>query len=201
MATTCSATLETVVIECPDFADGICHQKGCPRFLCRVSKQGIDDEGNQLYGGACILNGETEWFDDCLPYQEDVPSQQISDDTNNDAPRKVRHRGRSIFDGQRVHQDIESDSQKQFIKVNNRNFELTRPIDWAVADRMLRAVRDRESDYVIDLTTSECNALSQEGKAFVKYCLERQPLAKPIRGKKYTGKARIKHDLLRANQI
>ena len=201
METTYSATLETVVIECPDFADGICHQKGCPRFLCRVTRQGIDDEGNQLYGGACILNGETEWFDDCLPYQGGVPDQQILVDASDDTPTKVRRRGRSNFDGQRVHQDIESDSQEQSFKINNRKFKLTRSIDWEVADRMLKAVHDRESGYVIDLKTSECNALSQGGKDFVRYCLDRQNLSQPVRGQKYTGKARIKPDLLRANLL
>lgn len=70
MAMTCSETINTIVVECPDFTSENCKKQGCPRFLCRVSKRGIDDDGNQLYGGACILNGETEWFDGCLPFNK-----------------------------------------------------------------------------------------------------------------------------------
>lgn len=147
-------------------------------------------------------------------HQEKVPQSQVSTEKVNEvigtgtipessckASKKRRHRGHSIFDGQKVHQDIESDSRKQFMKVNNRKFKLTRPMDWQVADQFLRAVQDREDDYVIHISTADHNGLSQAGKDFVKYCLERQRIANPIKGQRYSGKARIIPSLLRANQL
>ena len=124
-----------------------------------------------------------------------------AEDGSNTKQTANRHKGRSIYDGKKVHQDIESDSRRQFIKVNSRKFKLTRPMDWAVADQVLKTVQDRDDGYVIDLKADEYNALSNGGKDFVRHCIERQPLEKPIRGKKYTGKARIRPGLLRPNQL
>ena len=196
---TYSKTSEIARVECPDY--GSCSKAGCPRFLVRVSKQGIDDDGNQLYGGACILNGETEWFDGCLPFREQ--KQQVKTDSAFPGAnaKKGRYRGHSQFDGQRIHQAIESDSRKQSFKISGREFKLTRPIDWQVADQFLQAVKDREDGYVINMSTADRNRLSQAGKDFVKHCIDRQRVANPNKGQKYTGKARIKPGVLRPNQI
>ena len=113
--------------------------------------------------------------------------------------KKGRHHGRSIFDGKKVHQDIESDSRKHFIKVNSRVFNLSRDLEWDIIDRMLQAILDRE--YVIELSSKEYNALSKKGKSFVDYCLDREPAEQRIRGQKYSGKARVKTDLLRQNHL
>lgn len=201
METTFLETSETVKVECPDYVNHICHNVGCPRFLSRISKDLIDDNGQQLYRGGCFLNGDTEWFSGCLPYKEESSQIQTAPETSSNPGKMRRHRGHSIFDEQKVHQDIESDSRKQFIKVNNRKFKLTRSMDWQIADQFLKAVQDREDGYVINVSTADNNRLSQAGKDFVKYCLERQRIPNPIKGQRYTGKARIIPGLLRANQL
>ena len=111
MEMTCSGTSEIVKVECPDYVNRICHQAGCPRFLSRVSKDRIDEVGQQLFRGACILNGDTEWFSGCLLYKGDKPVLQTgtnavesmvtaNDETRNSgAGRKHRWKGRSEFAG------------------------------------------------------------------------------------------------------
>lgn len=118
-------------------------------------------------------------------------------------PKKERYSGRSVFDGKKVHRDITSDSKQKNIKVNGRSFSLTRVVDWDIADRMLSAVESgsyatKEGIYDIDLTSDEYNGLSKGGKDFVAYSLDREKLKKQKQGHKYTGKARIKPDLLRS---
>ena len=115
--------------------------------------------------------------------------------------RKHRHRGHSISDGEKVHQDIESDSSKHFIKVNNREFKLTRTVEWVIVDRMLKKIKDLDYGFTIDLSTKEYNSMSSEGKAFVLYCLDRERVTKRSRASKYTGKARIKPGLLKPNKV
>lgn len=195
-----SATSE-ISVECPDYGTGICRKAGCPRFLVRISKQGIDDEGNQLFGGACMLNGDTEWFDGCLQFTGQRPNETTTTDNKAKSRSKQRYRGKSCFDGIKVHQDIESDSTKHYIKIKGRDFQLARTIDWTIADRMLHAVQDKETDYVIDLSAEEYNGLSKACKDFVAYCLDRQELEHPVRGQKYTGKARIKPNLLPSKHV
>ena len=197
---TSSATSEPKV-ECPDYGTGVCHKVGCLRFLVRISKQGIDDEGNQLYGGACISNGDTEWFDGCREFTGERPNETTSTGNNAEYHPKRRYRGKSCFDGTKVHQDIESDSTQNYMKIKGREFKLTRNIDWTIVDRMLHAVQDMEDDYVIDLPTKDYNGLSKACKDFVAYCLDRQELEHPVRGQKYTGKARIKPNLLSPNHV
>lgn len=197
---TSSATPE-LKVECPDYDTGVCRKVGCPRFLVRISKQGVDEEGNQLFGGACMLNGDIEWFDGCLPFQGEIETIRDIPSTNGNKSWKGRHRGKSIFDGITVHQDIESDSSKQFIKVNNREFKLTRTVEWVIVDRMLGKIKDFDYGFTIDLSTKEHNGMSDEGKAFVSYCLDRERVAKKTRATKYTGKARIKPGLLKPSNI
>lgn len=104
----CSETSETVKVECPDYLNRICHNTGCPRFLSRVSKDLIDDSGQQLYRGMCILNGDTEWFYGCLPFKEECSQVETLPETSNNPGKKGRYRGHSVFDGDKVPQDIES---------------------------------------------------------------------------------------------
>ena len=197
---TSSATPE-LKVECPDYDTGVCRKVGCPRFLVRISKQGVDEEGNQLFGGACMLNGDIEWFDGCLQFTEQRSIETTTTGNNAESHPKRRYCGKSCFDGTKVHQDIESDSTKHYIRVKGREFKLTRNVDWDIVDRMLHAVQDKETDYVINLSADEYNGLSKAGKDFVAYCLDRQELQHPVRGQKYTGKARIKPNLLPPNHV
>ena len=118
-------------------------------------------------------------------------------------PKKARRRGNviSIFDGIRVHQDIVSDSTKEFFKVNYSEFKLTREIDWIIADRILEAVKDRIHGYEISLSKDEFNGLSPNGKKLVRYMLDREEPTKKTGSQKYTGKARIKPKIISVKNI
>lgn len=120
---------------------------------------------------------------------------------NNTQHKKARHKGTSIFDGIRVHQDIESDSRKSFFKVNQMEFKLTREIDWIIADRILEAIRDRIHDYEISLSSKEYNGLSPEGKKLVRYILDREEVSKKVGNQKHSGKARIKPNAISIKNI
>ena len=181
---------DDTIVYCPR-----CYKLQPPLMLSLISESEFMRAMRGEFGERPI-NGNPQ-AEQTTPSTATVPAE----DGSNAKQTVNRHKGRSIYDGKKVHQDIESDSRRQFIKVNSRKFKLTRPMDWAVADQVLKAVQDRDDGYVIDLKADEYNALSNGGKDFVRHCIERQPLEKPIRGKKYTGKARIRPGLLRPNQL
>ena len=202
MEMTCSGTSEIVKVECPDYVNRICHQAGCPRFLSRVSKDHIDEVGQQLYRGACILNGETEWFSGCLPYKGDEPVLQTGANTvesmvtvnnetrNSGAGRKHRWKGKSEFAGTTT-EGFTIDKDSTVLKYKGQTFILGRGGEWDLVDRAIKSAQNRDTGYTIPLPSGVLNAFRAEGKRFVRLFIDREP-RKGKGNQKYTGLARLK---------
>ena len=199
----CSETSETVKVECPDYVNRICHNAGCPRFLSRVSKDHIDDDGQQLYRGACMLNGDTEWFSGCLPYKGNEPLLQTEANTvesmetvnnetrkNSGAGKKRRWKGRSEFAGKTT-EGFTIDQDSTILKYKGQTFHLTRGGEWDLVDRAIRSAQNHDTSYTIPLPPRDLNAFSEEGKRFVNLFIDREE-RKGTGNNKFTGLVRLK---------
>ena len=187
-------------LQCPDYNVGICNKAGCPQFLQDVTREGIDDDGNQLYGGRCIVNGETEAFHD-IPEKLFCDARQVVETIS---AKKVRAKGTCSYARRRLfssayagkkHKSFQIAEDSSSITVNKRVFKLSRQADVTIADHAFRYASDTQNGFTIPFSSKDYNSLSKECKEFVKIWIEREG-RKGLGNKRYTDYARFRTENL-----
>ena len=96
-------------------------------------------------------------------------------------PGKKHRKGISAYAGKKFFNKLEVDKDSNFIKVGSSKFSFRGPDNWAVIDRVLKAIFESMDGYVIDITLQEHNALKSGARDFFKKYCKRKPIPKSQR--------------------